>query len=739
MLRKTLLSISLLALSVVLFGQANELNLEKLKYQVQKSGERDGRSKALGLAVLGYDFLPGSKEELNRLVYETYFTANNYEEYDEAYNELTFNKADWSPDGDQLAVAMGNGDIRIYNTNDFERFEKITINDLGVLDISWSLDGRFLAYGSADGETGYLNTSTWRKEGTWEAEDYIRGVAFSPDGKRIAAGGDQNILFVYNVETGDQERAFESHTDWIRAVSWSADGVLVAAASDDNTATVWSITQGNLVKTHRSHEDYCRDVAFSPSGQRLATVSDDLNVYVYDPATDNVPVKNWKGHENWVMAVDWSAKGRYLATADNEGTIIVHNNKNGEQSFYNAVEAETPWVDIDFSSDDERLAATSAYELAIYNIGESSPALRITPEGMSDGSGESSSSSDNQLEQLLGELLTGAVGLIPSGDENKMAIINENYQVNVVDMEAGSLLYTIDAHEDWIRNVSWSSDNRLLATASDDQMVGIWDAATGEMQQMLSGHTDWVRDVAFSPDDKVLTSAGDDGVLRFWDAETGDELGVTESIGSYLMTVKWSPDQAYLAAESSENTLYVWNAKNNEMLFVSSISVVQGSAKWVGDGELQVHSMEGQLMSWKEGGELETLGTGSGIEAVSKQGQKANAMGAYITFDNNKNTLLSGHVSTVTALNWSPDGNYLISQSSEGQVGLWDATNGQLLALMPLTDGLVKPYGGRLMVAVSIFLGLLVKLFCQRTQFVRCLLLPIIALLTRQKRYAATI
>lgn len=690
MLRKTLLSASLVVLSLMLFGQASELNLEKLKYQIKKSGEMEGRINALGLAVLGFDYLPAAKEDLERLLYETFYTAINYDEYEEGYTELTFNTADWSPNGEMLAVAMGDGTIRLYSTSNFNNYEEVVINDLGVLDVSWSADGQFLAYGGVAGDVGYLNTETWRQEGTWEEDDYIRAVAFSPDGKRIAAGGDQNILFVYNIQTGEQERAFESHTDWIRAVSWSADGTMVAAASDDNTATVWSVTQGNLVKTHRSHEDYCRDAAFSPSGQKLVTVSDDLNVYVYDPATENIPSKNWKGHENWVMAVDWSSKGRYLATADNGGSIIVHNTKNGDQSFYNAVEPETPWVDIDFSSDDERIAATSAYELAIYHIGESSPAIRVTPEGISGTSGAGETGGD-QLDQLLSELLSGSVGLVPSADESRMAIINESYQVNVVDMKAGSLLYTIDMHEDWVRNVSWSSDNRLLATGSDDQMVGIWDAATGEMQQMLSGHTDWVRDVAFSPDNKILASAGDDGVLRFWDPETGDELGMTESVGSYLMTVNWSPDQAYLAVESSENTLHIWNAKNNEMVFSSAIDVVQGSSKWVSNGELQVHSLEGQLMSWKGGDELEVLSASSGIESVSAQGRKANAAGAYIMVENNKNTLLEGHVSTVTAIDWSPDGQYLISQSAQGQVGLWDAAKGQLLAMMPLTDGSVKP------------------------------------------------
>lgn len=690
MLKKTLLTLCLSAGGFFLFAQSTDLKIEQLKQQIKISGEREGRSTAIGLAILGADYLAPGNAEIDRLIYETYYSTTAYEDYDEGYAELTFNATDWSPDGNQLAVAMSDGSIRIYDANQFSNYERISINDGGVLDVSWSPNGDYLAYGGVYGEVGYLNTSTWTQVHQWTEGDYMRAVAFSPDNKRIAAGGDENILFVYNLESKEQERAFAAHTDWIRSVSWSANGTKVAAASDDNTATVWSITQGNLMKTHRDHGDYCRDAAFSSKGDMLATVSDDLNVYIYEPATEDVPGQNLKGHENWVMAVDWSSDNRMLATADNTGGIIVHNMKNGDQTFYNSVDEGTSWMDIDFSKNNEQIAVTGGYELAIYTIGQSTPSERLTPEGVV-GAEATSEASEDQLEELLSTLLTGAVGIEPSADEARMGIINESYELNVVDMKQGVLVYTIDGHEDWIRNISWSSDGRLVATASDDQMVGIWDAATGEMQQLLSGHSDWVRDVAFSPDNKVLASAGDDGVLRFWDTETGDELSSTDNIGSYLMTVNWSADQAYLAAESSENRLHVWNAKNNELIFSSSIDVVQGSAKWIGNKELEVHSMEGKLYTWNGGDELTLASSSAGVEAKNESGTTATALGTYIAVAGTNKQLMEGHNGTITALDFSPNGKYLVSQTTEGEVGLWEPATGKRLAVLNVTDGVVKP------------------------------------------------
>lgn len=689
MLNKTLLACCLVLVGLVAYGQTTELRIEQLKAQVKKAAETDGRTKALALAMLGYDNLDTDNAALQRLLYETYYATSDFDFYEEEYSENTFNDADWSPNGKQLAVALADGSLRIYNNNDYTDYTEIFLAlGGGVLTVSWSPDGNTIAYGTTEGKLGTVRPGGGGNSQGWEHSDYIRAVAWSPDGKRIAAGGDENILYVYNVSTGEQERAFSAHNDWIRNVSWSADGQYVAAASDDATATVWSITEGNLVKTHRSHDDYCRDVAFAPSGNTLVTCSDDLNIYVYDSATDNIPNQNLKGHENWVMAIDWSPKGRSLASADNGGSIIVHSLKNGDRTFYNSVEPETAWMDVEFSPDGAYIAAVSAYELAIYEVGETRPVTRLTPDGAA--MVVTNEADENALEALLAEILPTASQLYPSSDQELLGVIDVDYGLQVINMKEGSVQYAISDHSDWIRDVAWSTNGAWVATASDDQMVGVWDAQTGEMQHFLSGHTDWVRGVAFSPDNKVLASAGDDGVLRFWDPAEGDELGSTDPIGSYLMTVAWSPDQKYISAQSSEQLLYVWDASNNELLFTSGESTIEGSMAWTDKQSLQVRHQDGSLLQWSPGGNLEAAGNTSGLMVRNAKGGEAQAKGAYIILSGTKQALLQGHEAQIIDLQWSPAGGHLISQGADGNMGIWDAASANLLALLPLTDGTAK-------------------------------------------------
>ena len=65
------------------------------------------------------------------------------------------------------------------------------------------------------------------------------------------------------------------HIGPVFSVAWSPDGKRLATGSEDQTATMWDAATGKEVLTLRGHSHFVRSVAWSPDGQRLATGSDD--------------------------------------------------------------------------------------------------------------------------------------------------------------------------------------------------------------------------------------------------------------------------------------------------------------------------------------------------------------------------------------------------------------------------------------------------------------------------------
>ena len=77
------------------------------------------------------------------------------------------------------------------------------------------------------------------------------------------------------------------HADWIRAVAFSPDGSKLATASDDRTAKVWDAATGEELSTLTGHDDFVGSVAFSPDGTRLATASWDGTARIGMPSRVN--------------------------------------------------------------------------------------------------------------------------------------------------------------------------------------------------------------------------------------------------------------------------------------------------------------------------------------------------------------------------------------------------------------------------------------------------------------------
>ncbi|HVO81615.1 MAG TPA: WD40 repeat domain-containing protein, partial [Terriglobales bacterium] len=150
----------------------------------------------------------------------------------------------------------------------------------------------------------------------------VLGVAYSPDGKRLATCSQDGKVKVWDAGSGQELLTLRGHLGSVLGVAFSPDGTRLATASEDGTVKVWDAGSGQELLTLRGHLGSVLGVAYSPDGTRLATASQDGTVKVWDAGSGKT-LLTLRGHSGSVLGVAYSPDGKRLATCSQDGKVKV--------------------------------------------------------------------------------------------------------------------------------------------------------------------------------------------------------------------------------------------------------------------------------------------------------------------------------------------------------------------------------------------------------------------------------
>ncbi|MDE0682738.1 MAG: sigma-70 family RNA polymerase sigma factor, partial [Candidatus Poribacteria bacterium] len=533
----------------------------------------------------------------------------------------------------------------------------------GVTTLQFSPDGTLLAVGSHIGV--WLYDVETGEEKSLFTSGMCEALSFSPDGRFLSISSAETLIQLWEIATEREVPLIDLYGD-ASVLRFSSDGkTLIGLYGSGHAAiTRLNIENGKGKTKHLktglfgiglfSSEDF--DGVYAMTSDKIAIGKQSGMIQLWDVATRK-KLSTLRGHvdlplqplnkpvhrmfkNNWVLAVAFSPDGTRLASGSTDMTVRLWNTTGGKDSM------------------------TLQKHTGPTNV------LAFSPDGK----------------------------MLASGSTDKT--------VQLWNTTTGEPLTTLTGHINGITALAFSPDGRTLVSGSTDGTIRFWQTATGDpADTLIAGHTQFIKAATFFPDRRgevtlkksaetpkqkpssknpLLVSAAFNGEITFWDVETSQRRGeVTSPLRQnsghrdWYSAVAFSPDGTKLVSAAADGTIVFGgfpigfsSTKPDNLIRLTDVSTGDELATLQRGSSELIFSPDDRTktVAITSSGAIRLWNTETGDELV-------------IPIHDDLPLGFHHNVPTVLAVAFSPDGRWLVSGTTEGEIRMWDVATGEPLAV----------------------------------------------------------
>ena len=519
----------------------------------------------------------------------------------------------FSPDGSIIA-SEERFDIHLWDVNTGKHKYKLDHRG-GIKHFDFSADGRTLV--TLGRGSPFISTILYHVDTGAEKEVKSVGMSdidftqayhqtFDQNNNILATGELDNTIYLWDLGEGVRKKTFKKTFEGDRkglyeglySLAFSPDGKTVAGGGesypqqgeDGNFRSKGRLDVWDVVKGERKHKFSgenmfsIRSLAFSPDSSLLVGGDQFGQIHLMDPNTGEY-IKGLEGHSDKVDAISFSADMRTFASGSIDGTLYIWDVASGEKrltidGFVNP-----------FRSDGSFGVSADGKTIATWGSGQGSclwnataGERRKTPiKSLSGGhhhlAGFPYDKEGNfivtkkadwftwdrgEVEPMVFSLQSpnGILSYAFSPDRNTIVIGNADGTFRMFDMNRRDYQKQyIEAHKGGVVGVAYSLDGKTIVSVSADRTIKLWDANTITEKKVFSGDMDTLTDMALRPDGKTIAAVDNTATIYLWDMETSAQKKLRTDQAAGVISVAFSADGKRLAVGGTDGAVHILDAE----------------------------------------------------------------------------------------------------------------------------------------------------------------------------------